>query len=60
MDRTANLTKEEVVELLRRAGTGYLTKDAELFRAGNKIIAHHNRRLGVVPVQKEDPESDSR
>lgn len=60
MNSVPSLNKQEVLELLKGSGTGYLPKDADLFRAGNKIIAYHNRRQGVISVlpEKDDPDCD--
>lgn len=59
MDFTSPMSREEKIVILRQRATGLLFKDAELFRAGNEIIAHANRRLGVeMPDLVEDADEE--
>lgn len=54
MDTNMKLNPEEVIEVLRQAGTGFEDKDFP----GEKFLAHHNRRQGVVSAVIEEPDSD--
>lgn len=54
MDSELKLNPEEVIEVLRQAGTGFEDKGFP----GEKFLAHYNRRQGVVSAEIEEPDSD--